>query len=285
LVDENLNDLVSDWSPTATERHDVVSAQRVRELAATLNLKYDGAEGGPLPPLWQWTYFLDWVPTCELGPDGHPRDGHLLPPLPNRRRMFAGGRLKFAAPLTVGDAARRRTTLVGKAVKRGRTGEQLFVSLRYDYLQGDEVRISEEQDLVYRSDASTPTPQSWVADPLGTPTTHWASVPQVDPILLFRVSALTGNAHRIHYDEAYTTGVEGFPALVVHGPLLALYMAELVRANGYQIRTFNFRLTRPVFIGDSIRVEGTPSEGRASAQLAVVSGAGTVHATASATFG
>jgi 3-methylfumaryl-CoA hydratase len=283
-TDGALSELAASWSPPATETHDVASAHRVRELAATLNVEHGGAEGDALPPLWHWTHFLDWMPTRELGTDGRPRGGHFLPPIPNRRRMFAGGRVKIEAALTIGEVAVRRSTLCGKAVKRGRTGEMLFVTLRHEYLQGDRLRLTEEQDLVYRSNASTPTSQPPIAEPLGERTAPWSTTPELHPALLFRFSALTGNAHRIHYDQAYTTGVEGFPALVVHGPLLALYMAELPRDHGADIRTFDFRLSRPVFVADAIRVQGSPSDDCSPAELEVVSGDGTVHATGSASF-
>lgn len=283
-TDGALNELVASWSPPATETHDVISVDRVRDLASTLNVEHPAAEGDALPPLWQWTHFLEAVPTRELGADGHPRNGHFLPPIPNRRRMFAGGRIEVTAPLIVGERAVRRSTLLGKSVKRGRTGEMLFVTLRHEYLQGDRLRVREEQDLVYRSEASTPASQVLVQEPLDQRTALWATTPELHPMLLFRFSAVTGNAHRIHYDQPYTTGVEGFPALVVHGPLLAICMAELARARGGNIRTFDFRLRRPVFVTDLIRVQGNPSAGRASAELEVVSCPRTVHATASATF-
>ncbi|MDX1888951.1 hypothetical protein [Mycolicibacterium sp. 050158] len=281
---DGLEALSADWSPSPVERHEVVSAPVARNLAATLDAGLPIVDGDALPPLWQWSYFLDWVPTRELGEDGHPRDGHFLPPLPSRRRMFAGGRVQVVAPLIIGELATRTSTLVGKAVKRGRSGEMLFVTLRHDYRQGGELRLTEEQDLVYRSEAGTPVPQSPVTRPLGEPTAPWVMVPELHPALLFRFSALTANAHRIHYDQGYTTGVEGFPALVVHGPLLAIYMADLARAHGGNLRTFDFRLQRPVFVTDPIRVQGTPGEVGGSAELAVVSGDGDVHATASASF-
>jgi 3-methylfumaryl-CoA hydratase len=272
---------VTDWRPTSVDTDDVISAQRAAQLAATLDLESAPAEGDPLPLLWHWAHFLEWPRTAELGPDGHPLHGHFLPPIPNRRRMFAGGRLTVSAPLTVGAAATRHSEVVRTAVKQGRTGELLFVTVRHTYRQDDRVRIVEEQDLVYRSDDGSSTPFARSAQALPEPHTPWHTEPQTHPALLFRFSALTANAHRIHYDEAYTTGVEGFPALVVHGPLLAVLLAELVRAHqpDRQIGEFVFRLQKPVFVGDPIRVQGTPGD---PIELAVVSGAGDVHASAQA---
>jgi 3-methylfumaryl-CoA hydratase len=272
---------VTDWRPRPVDTDDVLCAQRAAQLAATLDLGTAPAEGDPLPLLWHWVYFLDWPRTAELGPDGHPLHGHFLPPIPNRRRMFAGGRLTVTAPLIVGAAATRHSEVVRTAVKQGRTGELLFVTVRHTHRQDDEVRIVEEQDLVYRSDDGSATPFARTEQPLPPPQTPWHAEPQTHPALLFRFSALTANAHRIHYDEAYTTGVEGFPALVVHGPLLAVHLAELVRAHepDRQIGEFVFRLQKPVFVGDPIRVQGTPGD---PIELAVVSGAGDVHASAQA---
>jgi 3-methylfumaryl-CoA hydratase len=144
----------------------------------------------------------------------------------------------------------------------------------------------EEQDLVYRSDDGSATPFSRPTEPLGPQTTPWVSHPQVDSALLFRFSALTANAHRIHYDEPYATGVEGFPGLVVHGPLLAVYLAELARRNGPTsgLSGFEFQLRRPVFVGDEFRVQGTPAGDGKSASLTVVSGAATTHVTATARY-
>ena len=275
---------VADWRPTPITTADVISAQRAQELAATLDLDDEFADGDALPLPWQWVYFLDWPKTSELGTDGHPLNGHFLPPIPHRRRMFAGGRATVTAPLVVGEPAVRRSELAAATVKTGRSGELLFVTVRHEYRQDDALRLVEEQDLVYRSDTGTSTPYSRVAEPLGQQSTPWAAQPGPNPALLFRFSALTGNSHRIHYDEVYTTGTEGYPGLVVHGPLLAVYMAELVRAHnaGRGIQGFEFRLNRPVFVGDQFRVQGTARADEV--ELAVVSGGGAVHASATARY-
>jgi 3-methylfumaryl-CoA hydratase len=178
----------------------------------------------------------------------------------------------------------RRSEIAGTTVKHGRTGELLFVTVRSTYRQGENLRLVEEQDLVYRSDDGTATAFTRATEPLAAQSTPWSAEPTTNPALLFRFSALTANAHRIHYDEAYTTGTEGFPALVVHGPLLAIYMAELLRAQDPQHRVarFDFRLRRPVFLGDRVRVQGEPAGD--AVNLSVVSGAGAAHATATATY-
>jgi 3-methylfumaryl-CoA hydratase len=277
---------VSNWQPDPVEATDVLVPQRARELAATLDLADEMTPGEPLPPLWQWVYFLDWPPTADLGADGHPRDGHFLPPIPDRRRMFAGGRMTVNSPLVLGEHAARRSAVIAKTVKHGRTGAMLFVTVRHEYSQNGQIQLLEEQDLVYRSDSGSTTPFSRPTEPLAAQSTPWAAHPITHPALLFRFSALTGNAHRIHYDEPYTTTVEGFPGLVVHGPLLAIFMTELARTNsaGRAISELECRLLRPVFVGDQIRVQGTPAADGGSAELNVVSGNGTSHASARVTY-
>jgi 3-methylfumaryl-CoA hydratase len=277
---------VEDWRPPATDGADVIAARRVRELAASLDIEESFADGDALPVLWHWLFFQDWPKGNELGADGHPRDGVFVPPIPNRRRMFAGGRLTIVAPLLIGEAATRHAQVTKTSVKHGRSGDLLFVTVRSEYRQRDREVLVEEQDLVYRSDDGSATPFSRPSEPLGPQTTPWVSHPHVDSALLFRFSSLTANAHRIHYDEPYATGVEGFPGLVVHGPLLAVYLAELACCNGPTtgLSVFEFQLRRPVFVGDEFRVQGIPADDGKSANLAVVSGLATTHVTAMARY-
>jgi 3-methylfumaryl-CoA hydratase len=277
-----LDAFVADWHPEPVTVDDVILPRIADQLAATLDLGQRFAAGDALPLLWHWVFFLDWPATAQLGPDGHPVRGAFLPPIPDRRRMFAGGRVTVDRPLQVGERATRHSEIVGTALKHGRTGEMFFVTVRHTYRQDDTVCLVEDQDLVYRSDSGSATSFSRVAEPLAPAIAPWHASPHTYPTLLFRFSALTGNAHRIHYDEVYTTQVEGYPGLVVHGPLLAIYLAELVRAHnpGHTVAHFGFRLHKPVFAGDEIRVEGTPGEG--AVDLAVVSGGANVHASARA---
>jgi len=281
----SLEQYVENWRPGPVVSTDLLGPQAAGNLAATLDLDHVPGTGEVLPALWHWVYFLDWPPTAALGTDGHPRDGHFMPPIPHRRRMFAGGRLEINEPLRLGEAATRHSEVVSTAVKSGKTGELMFVTVRHEFSQGGQLRMTEEQDLVYRSDPGSSTPFTRVTEPLAERTTPWAAEPATHPALLFRFSAVTANSHRIHYDAEYTCGVEGFPALVVHGPLLVLYMAELARAHSTRpIKNFRFRLTKPVFVGDAIRVQGTPAADGAAAELAVVTGSGTVHASAQAEY-
>jgi len=275
-----LTDHIRNWAPAPVEATDRIAVEQAQHLAATLDRDETFQAGDPLPLLWHWVYFSEWPATSELGADGHPGSGSFMPPIPNRRRMFAGGRLTVHAPLRIGETTHRRSEMVSSAAKHGRTGEMLFVTIRDTFRQGAATVLEEERDLVYRSDTSSTTSFTRAATPAPAQA-PWHSVPQPDPPLLFRFSALTSNAHRIHYDERYATGTEGFPALVVHGPLLAIYMAGLLRTHGVEqdVRTFEFRLRRPVFLGDPFVVEGTPTDG--GAELSVRSGEDDIHASAS----
>lgn len=226
------------------------------------------ADGDPLPPLWHWLHFLDRPAQAELGEDGHPAHGTLLPDYPRRRRMFAGGRLSVRAPLRVGAEVTRTSQVTGVRYTEGRSGPMLFVTAEYRFTDGDDLLCVEEQDIVYRQDPETPpdptpdakrdaAPQKAAAPaPSDGPAPDWTWSLTPGPALLFRFSALTYNSHRIHYDEPYVTGVEGFPGLVVHGPLTALALLELPRRAGAAVRTFAFRARRPMFAGEHITYDG-----------------------------
>ncbi|MGW0163027.1 FAS1-like dehydratase domain-containing protein [Mycobacterium sp. NPDC003323] len=278
----DLGSFVSGWDPQPTRATDVIDASRAHNLAATLDLDEHLHDGAELPPLWQWAYFPEWPATQELGSDGHPRSGHFLPPIPARRRMFAGGRLSVNTPLRIGARVDRESRISATALKRGRSGELLFVTVEHVYWQDGEQCVTEQQDLVYRSDDGNATEFEPNTAPLSQPEQPWFRRLETTAPLLFRFSALTANAHRIHYDHAYTTRVEGFPALVVHGPLLALQMAELLRRNAPDrtVRCLEFRLVKPVFLGDAVAVQGNPDGNLV--RLSVVSGHGSEHATARA---
>ncbi|MGH3632490.1 MAG: hypothetical protein ACRDRL_34275, partial [Sciscionella sp.] len=264
---------------------DPLSPAPVAALAAVLGLRTPAAvEGEPLPPLWHWLYFLDWPVRQDLGPDGHPLDGDFLPPIPDRRRLFAGGRLTVHRSLELGVPAVRTSSLAGTAVKRGRTGEMALVTVRQEFHQRDRLCLVEEQDLAYHSGADTGVGSTFAGiDPAGTPQpartgAAWELAMTTDPILLFRFSGLTANPHRIHYDADYCRQVEGYPGLVVHGPLLALLMAEPARRAGRAVESMSYRLRRPMFVGEPLLVTGEPDGGTAA--MRVVTGRQDRHAVA-----
>jgi 3-methylfumaryl-CoA hydratase len=215
--------------------------------------------------LWHWLAFLPDAPQGELGSDGHPRLGTLLPPSRLPRRMFAGGRIELGPPIAVGELIHRRSVVTSVTEKSGRSGELLFVEVTHELSCHSQTSVTETQDLVYRP-ASPPGAASGSAGPSGEtadsgaddPHWAWALELATDPTLLFRFSALTYNAHRIHYDRVYATEVEGYPGLVVQGPLQAIALAELCRRNARdrRVATFTFRALRPAFDGAPIQLRG-----------------------------
>lgn len=285
------------WSPAPVTVRDVIAAAPVAALGAVLDQetqeKTVAGDGEELPPLWHWLHFLDWPAQSELGADGHPAHGHFLPPVPDRRRMFAGGRAEFTAPLRVGAPADRTSSLAKTEIKQGKTGEMAFVTVRHEISQGGQVCVVEEQDLVYRSGEGE-RPRADIALDLGDADAAavdapWQLAVRPSPTLLFRYSALTANAHRIHYDEPYARDVEGYPGLVVHGPLLVMLMLELARHNAplRRVRTLTYRLRKPVFAGEHVLALGAPaseSEGAGPAQLRIATRRDERHATAEVSF-
>ncbi|WP_067819189.1 FAS1-like dehydratase domain-containing protein [Actinomadura kijaniata] len=262
---------IEGWSPAPHETTETIDAAPAAALAGLLDTDPPGPE---LPPLWQWLHFLDRPPQRDLGPDGHPLAGRHLPPIPDRRRMFAGGRLIVREPLRIGDTVTRRAELVSTAVKEGRSGELLFVTVRHTFLRDGTKIAVEEQDLVYRcgDQVGRPARPSFKIPETDAP---WTLRMTADPVLLFRFSALTYNAHRIHYDETYATQVEGHPGLVVHGPLLAILCLELPRREGHKVTELSFRSRRPVYADQPFAVTGSPD-----GELAVVAPGGVTAMTA-----
>ncbi|MER5429561.1 hypothetical protein [Streptomyces sp. NPDC002588] len=277
---------VESWSPGPLTDEDPLHPGPAAALSAALDLPGTAAGAGdPVPPLWHWLHFLAWPPRHALGADGHPRDGHFLPPLPHRQRMWAGGRCEIREPLRLGEPAHRVSSLASVTAKQGRTGELLFVTERREFRQDGRLRLVEEQDIVYRSGrAAGSHPRA--LDESAAPRTEapWRLELRPDPPLLFRFSALTANAHRIHYDAPYCRDEEGYPGLVVHGPLLALLMLELPRrgAPRRQVRSLSYRLRRPLFAGERLAACGTPAADGAA--LHIASHREERHATAEVAF-
>jgi len=258
------------WVGKTETLADDITAVPVRALSATLDYPApDVSRGTGLPPLWHWLYFLPLHRQSELGPDGHARRGGFLPPVPLPRRMWAGGRLRWARdnPLAVGDAVRRVSRIESVTHKAGRTGDLMFVLVRHEVHNARGLAVTEEHDIVYRAAAQPDDPQpAPVAAGQGA---AWQREIVPDDVLLFRYSALTFNGHRIHYDRRYVTGVEGYPGLIVHGPLIATLLADLVRrhAPGAFMQSFDFKAVRPTFDLHPLRVNGQPSGDGKSVRL------------------
>ncbi|MHC0051904.1 HTD2 family dehydratase [Actibacterium sp. D379-3] len=222
--------------------NDVMDPARAAALRATLGLSDAG--DGVLPPFFHQIYFWDPQPPANLGRDGHPKLGGFLPDLGLPRRMWAGGRLAFHAPLHTGATAEKRTVIKGISQKQGRSGPLAFVTLRHEIRQAGRLCVTEHQDLVYREDPDPAAPQPAPRQAPGTADSTASA--QFSPTLLFRYSALTFNGHRIHYDRDYCRTVEGYAGLVVHGPLLAqLLMLKATRELG-PLSGFRFRAFAPL---------------------------------------
>lgn len=244
------------WVGRAQTAQDIATASPVARLAATLdNGDPPPKSGDPIPPGWHWLYFLDAVPMRGLGRDGHAARGAFLPPFPQPRRMWAGGKFKFGTPLRIGDAIEKKSEIADTALKQGRTGPLAFCTVRHTVRGPGGVAVEEEQNLVYRDDPKRGDAAPPEAPPQGADF-HRRIAP--DPVMLFRFSALTFNGHRIHYDQPYVTGVEGYAGLVVHGPLLAILLLELVRRErpGARLAEFGYRGFRPVICEGEFRIAG-----------------------------
>ena len=269
LSDATLAQLKS-WTGKSENLDDVITAAPMRGQAALLDREdASPTPGTVLPTLWHWLYFLPQHRQSELGPDGHARRGGFLPPVPLPRRMWAGGRLRWLAnnPLRLGDTVQRRSSVGAVAHKRGRSGDLVFVRVDHAVHNAQGLALTEEHDIVYRAAAQ---PGDTAPVPLvAAQGAAWQQTVTPDAVLLFRYSALTFNGHRIHYDRAYVTAVEGYPGLVVHGPLIATQLLELVRRHLPQafITGFDFKLLRPTFDLHPYQLSAQPAADGTSVQV------------------
>jgi 3-methylfumaryl-CoA hydratase len=242
--------MLSDWIGKTEMASDVATAAPCAALAATLDRPAERPTvGTPLPALWHWLYFLPIARQSDIGPDGHPTRGAFLPPVRLPRRMWAASQFAFHKPLRIGDAITRVSTVDNVTEKNGRSGPLVFVRVRHEVRrEGDaDPAITEFHDIVYRDAPKAGDGGSPPKPAPGGATWERECVP--DEVLLFRYSALTFNGHRIHYDRRYVTGVEGYPGLVVHGPLIATLLLDLLRERrpDVDVASFEFRALRPTF--------------------------------------
>ena len=259
-----------------------VTAEQTSLIAAALDAPETPGDGDPLPLLWHWAHFTPRALTSDLGPDGHPpTPDHVRSRYP--RRMWASGSLQAPGRLVVGEPAVRRSEIATVKQSEGRSGPLMIVTVEHTYRQQDEVRLVEQQSLIYRTQGDpVPMPAGDhlpEAEPGG-----WAERRCPTTVQLFRFSAITFNSHRIHYDEAYALEVEGYPALVVHGPLTAMSVASSIeRHTGRPLRTFAFRAVAPLFVGHTSTIVGTHDGEEVTAT--VVRNDGATSMEASATLG
>lgn len=279
-------------------RAELITAEPAEALAGLLDIAAPAANGGALPPLWHWIYLLDRPRQSELGEDGHPVQGIPAPPAPGLLRMFAGGRVTTYRPLRFGETATRTARVHRSIDKTGRSGRLTFVTVRAEITQGGRLAIVDEQDIMYRRGPAPGDPGAGVDRTAGAgqatavdrataadrtePASSVARLDlEVDPVLLFRFSALTYNAHRIHYDLGYTTRA-GYPDLVVHGPLQALLMGEAMRRAGAPLlgRRFTYRLVAPAYgtqrLSATVATDGPDLSARVRDGRGVVTAIGTL---------
>ncbi|GEQ78096.1 acyl-CoA dehydrogenase [Comamonas testosteroni] len=236
------------WVNSTETVIDLVTPAPLNALVATLDRDDPPAtKDSTVPHCWHWLYFLPHGKQSEIGSDGHPQRGGFLPPVPLPRRMWAGSQIAFHAPLRVGQSISRTSRIVDVRMKEGRTGPLVFVKVDHEITAEGKLAISERHDIVYRDLPAHGEPAPAFAE---APTdAMWSRRIVPDDVLLFRYSALTFNGHRIHYDRRYVTEVEGYPGLIVHGPLIATLLLDLLRRclPQAQVETFSFRAVKPLF--------------------------------------
>lgn len=262
----NLNHL-QEWVGRQEQAQDQVYPTPVRALALTLDTDPGALLKKPLRPLWHWLYFLPLNPLSEAGTDGHTARGGFLPPVPLPRRMWAGSEIRFHDPIAIGDSLKRKSTIQSVEHKKGRSGDLLFVTVNHQIYRQHTLCIDELHHIVYRdlpaADAPHPVP------PAATQQAQWSRTVTPDPVLLFRYSALTFNSHRIHYDAPYTIEHEGYPGLVVHGPLIATLLMDLLHEHlpGRRVEQLQFRAISPVFTPQSFSLHGRLEDDQQTVQL------------------
>lgn len=275
----------SSWIGNRETAADIVTQAKAAGMAALFDWP-EGTAPGPgdaLPALWHWMFFVPNARQSEIGPDGHPARGGFMPPVQLPRRMFAGASLTFHDPLRVGDAITRESEILSVEEKDGRTGPLVFVRVRHAISTPRGLAIEDVHTIVYREMTSEPAPLPPRAELGGM---AWRREYRPDPVWLFRYSALTFNGHRIHYDRDYAAGVEGYPGLVVHGPLIATCLAELA-CTGIHNRTmteFSFRAVSPLLDTAPFTVAGGLAEDGAACALLAVNSEGGIAMRADAVF-
>lgn len=254
---------LKNWIGRSEQVSDVATATPYAALSATFDRPAERPPvGTPLPGLWHWLYFLPLHRRSEIGPDGHAKRGGFLPPVPLPRRMWAGSQFTFHKPLRIGDAMTRTSTIHDVTEKSGRTGPLVFVKVRHEIRREGEsdVALTEFHDIVYRE---APRPDDVAPPPKAAPVSSaWEKKWVPDDVLLFRYSALTFNGHRIHYDRKYVTEVEGYAGLVVHGPMVATLLLDLLRDHhpDAELASYQFRAVRPVIDINHFFVCGEPQQ-------------------------
>lgn len=252
------------WIGKKETIYDFSTAHPTAMMQAMLN--QPNKQFNEVPHLYHWFYFLPVVDSAELAEDGHPKKGHFLPPIPFPKRMWAGGRLQFLIPIRLNQNIRRESEIINVDLKHGKSGDMYFVTVKHSIFAEDQLAIIEEHDIVYR-EATNHVPATPVKNETASTPKAYSYKKQfsVDHTLLFRYSAITFNAHRIHYDHPYATQVEAYPGLIVHGPLLATLLLHTFKQENpdKEINSFEFRAVSPVFDFDTFSICGDVQQNNA----------------------
>ncbi len=269
------------WIGRSQVERDTLSTRHANLMAATLGLERPRLEeGAPLPPLWHWLYFLEGQPPASLGRDGHPARGGFLPPVPLPNRMWAGGRVEFIEPIALGSLAERRSQVTRVEHKSGRSGDLVFVTVLHEVFTQGRCCLREEHDIVYKG-ASSGTARAAPAAGDAIATTAQRRTVTPDSTMLFRYSALTFNGHRIHYDQDYCRGVEAYPNLVIHGPLIATLLAGFgAEIADRPLSRFVYRGLQPAILGQSLSLCGELKEGAVELRCFLADGSVSMQADA-----
>ena len=275
-------DHLRQWIGRSQEASDIVTAQLVKGLRATLFQEVGEPRTGDAAPFTvHWCLAQPVFPMSMLGPDGHPTRGGFLPPVPLPRRMWAGGELEFIDPLRVGDEATRVSRISDVTVKTGSTGTLCFVAVDHVISTARGVAIRERHDIVYRDIGGAPAAAPAKAPP-PPPVAKHRETHVSDPVLLFRYSALTFNGHRIHYDRDYVTKVEGYPGLIFHGPLQASFIVEMAAKlhGGTPPKKIGYRGLQPLFEGSEFSINANQTDAGMEIWTANSAGQPTMRGTA-----
>lgn len=273
-------DVLLQWKGRTETRFETISTAACQRMQETLDRPDQLSDGDVLPPLWHFITHLDSVRLSQIGRDGHPQRGGFLPPVALPRRMWAGGRFHLLGNIHLGEEVTKTSSIDDIVMKTGRTGTLCFVTVRHELAVKGDVRIVEEQDLVYREDPASDAPRP---EPKPAPSdAQWERLIEPSEVMLFRYSALTFNGHRIHYDREYARNVEGYEGLVFHGPLTATLLADLATTELGPLATFSFRAMSPLFDTAPFTIAGTTDSDGANLWAATPSGglAMQAHATA-----
>jgi 3-methylfumaryl-CoA hydratase len=258
---------------------DVITAAPANLLRLTVSRdEPELRPGDPLPPGWQALYFLPRFPPEALRPDGSPQDTGVIPPMPLPRRMFAGERFRFHHPLRIGETVRRETELADVSVKHGGTGTLVFATVVQRIFAGDTLAIEEERRTVFREEVRAGERNQAPRREPAPDDVRWRRRITPDPVLLFRFSALTFNSHRIHYDRPWAMEHEGYPGLVVHGPLTSTLLLDFARDQnpGRRFLHYETQARAPLFDTAPFELRGRPRGDGRGVELWAVTPEGTV---------